>query len=142
VAQSLHLVASGGRIVLAAVKGFGAIPEFVSDLVVVKEITIRGAFGVTSAGYAAAIRLIESGRVPALARMHTHDFPLSQVEHAIRVLAGEVEGETSIHSSIVPGLGEGGHDRRGVREPRGRRLRFDSAPKRGTASVDGHVGAS
>jgi threonine dehydrogenase-like Zn-dependent dehydrogenase len=105
VAQALHLVASGGRIVLAAVKGFTAIPEFVSDLVVVKEITIRGAFGVTSRGYAAAIRLIESGRMPALAKMHTHDFPLAQAEHAIRVLAGEVAGETSIHSSIVPGLG-------------------------------------
>ena len=38
-----------------------------------KEINIKGAIGVTSSGYKAAIRLIESGRVP-MERMHTHDF--------------------------------------------------------------------
>jgi threonine dehydrogenase-like Zn-dependent dehydrogenase len=102
VAEALHYVAVGGRIVLAGVKGFRAVPDFVSDLVVLKEVTIRGAFGVTSRGYEAAIRLIESGRVP-LARMHTHDFPLERAEEAIRTLAGEVPGASSIHSCLVPG---------------------------------------
>jgi threonine dehydrogenase-like Zn-dependent dehydrogenase len=105
VAQALHLVATGGRLVLGAMKGFKAIPEFVSDLIVVKEVTVRGAFGVTSPSYRAAIALIESGRVPALAKMHTHDFPLTRADEAIRLLAGEVPGEGSIHSSIVPGVG-------------------------------------
>jgi threonine dehydrogenase-like Zn-dependent dehydrogenase len=101
VAEALHYVATGGRIVLAGVKGFKAVPDFVSDLVVAKEITIRGAFAVTSRAYEAAIRLIESGRVP-LARMHTHDFPLEDAELAIRTLAGEAPGEGSIHSCLVP----------------------------------------
>ena len=79
VAEALHYVAMGGRIVLAGVKGFKAVPDFVSDLIVVKEITIIGAFGVTSHAYAAAIRLIESGRVP-VERMHTHDFALEDAE--------------------------------------------------------------
>ena len=105
VAQALHLVATGGTIVLGAMKGFSAIPDFVSDLIVVKEVTIRGAFGVTSPSYRAAIQLIESGRVPALAKMHTHDFPLERADEAIRLLAGEMAGEGSIHSSIVPHLG-------------------------------------
>src|SRR4029453_4241979 len=35
VAESLHYAAFGGRIVLAGVKGFKAVPDFVSDLVVV-----------------------------------------------------------------------------------------------------------
>ncbi|TMA40268.1 MAG: zinc-binding dehydrogenase [Deltaproteobacteria bacterium] len=100
VGEALHYVAAGGRIVLAGVKGFKAVPDFVSDLVVVKEVTIRGAFGVTTRAYDAAIRLIESGRVP-LARMHTHDFPLEAAERAIRTLAGEVPGETSIHSCLL-----------------------------------------
>ena len=100
VGEALHYVAAGGRIVLAGVKGFKAVPDFVSDLVVVKEVTIRGAFGVTARAYDAAIRLIESGRVP-LASMHTHDFPLEQAELAIRTLAGEVAGETSIHSCLL-----------------------------------------
>ena len=101
VAEALHYVATGGRIVLAGVKGLKAVPDFVSDLVVAKEITIQGAFGVTSRAYAAAIRLIESGRVP-LEKMHTHDFRLEDAERAIRTLAGELPGEASIHSCLVP----------------------------------------
>jgi threonine dehydrogenase-like Zn-dependent dehydrogenase len=101
VAEALHYVATGGRIVLAGVKGLKAVPEFLSDLVVAKEITIQGAFGVTSRAYAAAIRLIESGRVP-LEKMHTHDFRLEDAERAIQTLAGEVPGEASIHSCLVP----------------------------------------
>jgi threonine dehydrogenase-like Zn-dependent dehydrogenase len=101
VAEALHYVATGGRIVLAGVKGLKAVPDFVSDLVVVKEITIKGAFAVTRRGYESAIRLIESGRVP-LGKMHTHDFALEDAELAIRTLAGEAPGEPSIHSCLLP----------------------------------------
>jgi len=87
--------------VLAGVKGFKAVPDFISDLVVVKEITIKGAFGVTWHAYESAIRLIESGRVP-LERMHTHDFPLERADEAIRTLGGTVPGAASIHSCLVP----------------------------------------
>jgi threonine dehydrogenase-like Zn-dependent dehydrogenase len=102
VAEALHYAAVGGRIVLAGVKGFAAVPEFLSDLVVVKELTVSGAFGVTSPAYRAAIRLLESGRLP-LERMHTHDFPLEEAERAIRTLAGEEPGGASIHSCLLPG---------------------------------------
>ncbi len=100
VAEALHYVAVGGRIVLAGVKGLKAVPDFLSDLVVLKEATILGAFAVTSRGYAAAIRLIESGTVP-LEKMHTHDFALEDAEEAIRTLAGEVPGASSIHSCLL-----------------------------------------
>ncbi len=102
VAEALHYAATSARVVLAGVKGFKAVPDFVSDLVVVKELTLIGAFGVTDRGYEAAIRLIESGRVP-LERMHTHDFALEEADRAIRILAGEVPGEQSIHSCLLPG---------------------------------------
>ncbi len=101
VAESLHYAAFGGRVVLAGVKGFKAVPDFVSDLIVVKELRLMGAFGVMSSGYEAAIRLIEAGRIP-VARMHTHDFALEEAEHAIRLLAGEIPGEQSIHSCLLP----------------------------------------
>ena len=39
VAEALWLVATHARVVLAGVKGFKAVPDFVSDLVVVKEVT-------------------------------------------------------------------------------------------------------
>ncbi len=100
VAEALRYVAPGGRVVLAGVKGFKAVPDFISDLVVLKEITIIGALGVTAHAYDAAIRLIESGRVP-LERMHTHDFALPDTERAIQMLGGEIAGELSVHSCIV-----------------------------------------
>ncbi|HEY2776144.1 MAG TPA: alcohol dehydrogenase catalytic domain-containing protein [Candidatus Binatia bacterium] len=103
VAESLHYVRPGGRIVLAGVKGFKSVPDFISDLIVVKEIQIRGVLGVTSAAYRSAIRLIESGTVP-LAKMHTHDFPLEKAEEAILTLAGRTGGAASIHSCLRPGM--------------------------------------
>ncbi len=102
VAASLDYVRAGGTVVLAGVKGFKPVPGFVSDKVVLKEIVLRGAIGVTSSGYESAIRAIESGRWP-LERMHTHDFPLEEAERAIRVLARQVPGEESIHSCLIPG---------------------------------------
>ncbi len=101
VAEALHYAAPGGRVVLAGVKGFKQVPDFVSDLIVVKEITVIGAFGVTSRAYRSAIRLIESGKVP-VERMHTHDFALEDAELAIQTLKGTAPGEASIHSCLIP----------------------------------------
>jgi threonine dehydrogenase-like Zn-dependent dehydrogenase len=104
VAGSLDYVAAGGTIVLAGVKGFKPIPDFISDKIVMKEIAVRGAMGVTYPAYAAAIQLIESRRVP-IEKMHTHNFGLRDAETAIRTLAREIPGEESIHSCLLPGKG-------------------------------------
>jgi threonine dehydrogenase-like Zn-dependent dehydrogenase len=101
VAESLDYVAPGGTVVLAGVKGFKPIPDFVSDKIVMKEISIRGAIGVTSSGYSSAIRLLESRRYP-VQDMHTHDFALRDAELAIRTLAREIPDEESIHSCLIP----------------------------------------
>jgi len=101
ITQALDFVRTGGTVVLAGVKGFRPVPDFVSDKIVMKEITIRGAIGVTSTGYANAIRLIESHRYP-IERMHTHDFDLREAELAIRTLARQIEGQESIHSCLIP----------------------------------------
>ncbi len=99
--QAVDFARSGGRIVLAGVKGFKAVPDFISDKIVLKELSIHGAMGVTSTGYRNAIRLIESRRHPIEA-MHTHDFALADAERAIRTLARQIEGEESIHSCLIP----------------------------------------
>ncbi len=101
VAQSLDYVRMGGTVVLAGVKGFKEVPRFISDKIVMKEITIKGAIGVTSTGYINAIRLLESRRYP-VERMHTHDFDLRDADLAIRTLAREVPDDESIHSCLIP----------------------------------------
>jgi threonine dehydrogenase-like Zn-dependent dehydrogenase len=101
VTDALSFVRMGGTVVLAGVKGFKPIPDFISDIIVGKEITIKGAIGVTSSGYQSAIRAIESGTLP-LEQMHTHNFKLEEAELAIRTLAREIEGQESIHSCLIP----------------------------------------
>ena len=101
VAEALSYVRPGGTIVLAGVKGYKPVEEFISDIIVMKEITIQGAIGVTSSGYRAAIRLLESGKI-AFEKMHTHDFKLEEAELAIRTLAREIPDDESIHSCLIP----------------------------------------
>jgi threonine dehydrogenase-like Zn-dependent dehydrogenase len=101
VVQAIDCARMGGTVVLAGMKGFKEIPGFISDKIVVKEITIKGAIGVTSTGYANAIRLLESRRTD-IERMHTHDFDLRDAELAIRTLAREIPGDESIHSCLIP----------------------------------------
>jgi len=101
VADALQLVKVGGQIILAGVKGFKPVDNFVSDLIVMKEATIKGAIGVTSTSYRQAIDVIESGQVD-FSPMHTHDFDLEDAELAIRTLAREIAGDESIHSCLIP----------------------------------------
>jgi threonine dehydrogenase-like Zn-dependent dehydrogenase len=101
VMDAMRMVRTGGKVVLAGVKGFKPVEGFISDYVVTKEIQVQGAMGVTSRGYQAAIRLIESGKVD-LMQMHTHDFALADAELAIRTLAREIPDDASIHSCLIP----------------------------------------
>lgn len=101
VAEALYLIRPGGTIVLAGTKGFKPVPNFISDLIVAKEITITGVLGVDADAYIPAIRLIESGKYP-LDTLHTHTVPLAEAERAVMTLAGKVPGEQAIHVSIHP----------------------------------------
>ncbi|MEJ2089820.1 MAG: zinc-binding dehydrogenase, partial [Gammaproteobacteria bacterium] len=101
VVDAMSMVRTGGRVVLAGVKGFRAVEGLVSDLIVMKEIRIMGAIGVTSSGYRSAIRLLEAGKVP-VGKMHTHNFDLEDAELAIRTLAREIPDDESIHSCLIP----------------------------------------
>jgi len=101
VRDALDCIRMGGTVVLAGVKGFKPVPDFVSDLIVMKEITIKGAIGVTSSGYKKAIEMIERRKYP-LELMHTHNFALEEAELAIKTLARQIEGQESVHSCLIP----------------------------------------
>ena len=66
-----------------------------------KEITIKGAIGVTSSGYKKAIEMIERRKYP-LELMHTHNFELEEAELAIKTLVRQIEGRESVHSCLIP----------------------------------------
>ena len=101
VTDALKMVRMGGKIVLAGVKGFKSVDNFISDYIVTKEIQLMGAMGVTSKGYKAAINFIEAQKVD-LMQMHTHNFALPDAELAIRTLAREIDNDHSIHSCLIP----------------------------------------
>jgi threonine dehydrogenase-like Zn-dependent dehydrogenase len=102
VIQAIDLARRGGRVVLAGTKGLGnPVPDFFSDRVIMKELTIYGALGVDYANYEKAVRLIESRKYP-LERMHTQTLPMTQAERALQMLAGKVPGEEAIHIALVP----------------------------------------
>jgi threonine dehydrogenase-like Zn-dependent dehydrogenase len=102
VVDAVEVVKPRGTIVLAGVKGSNrTIPGFVSDKVVLKSITIKGVFGVGSAAYEQAIRIIESGRYP-LERMHSHDFTLAEAATAVKTLARDIPATEPTHITIRP----------------------------------------
>jgi 2-desacetyl-2-hydroxyethyl bacteriochlorophyllide A dehydrogenase len=101
ITQSINMAKRGGRVILAGTKGPKPVPDFISDRIVIKELTIRGAFGVDWPSYERAIKTIESGKYP-LDKLHTHTLPLEEAERAIRILAREEPGEDAIHIALVP----------------------------------------
>ena len=100
IVDAIDCAALGGRVVLAGVKGMKPVPGFVSDKVVLKEIALLGAIGVTWDAYERAIRLIESRRVP-LEKLATHAFPLADAAHAIRTLAGREPGASAVCCALL-----------------------------------------
>ena len=100
--DAIEAVRWGGTIVLAGLKGQRPV-ELVTDRLINKALTVKGAFSVDAASYTDAIKLIESGKFP-LHKMQTHKFGLDDVEHAIKLLAGEVPGQDGIHVAVMPGL--------------------------------------
>ncbi len=82
----LDLVRVGGRLVLASTKGTTPVNQLFSDIIVVKELSIRGAFGASSAGYHWATRQLASD--DRLDHMVSHEFPLEEADKAIQASAG------------------------------------------------------
>ncbi|GIU93368.1 MAG: putative alcohol dehydrogenase adh [Acidimicrobiia bacterium] len=102
VAQAVGAARPGGTVVLAGLKDRHPVPGLVSDDIVYKNLTVKGVLGVSAWSFAQAIRIIASGRYP-LHLLHTHTLKLDQLEQGLRLLAGQVEGETAVHITVVPG---------------------------------------
>ena len=77
---ALDLVRSGGRVILASTKGNRAF-HFLSDVLVAKQLTIRGAMGASTVGYQWATRQIETD--PRIDDLVSHQFPLSEASQGL-----------------------------------------------------------
>ena len=99
--DALAAVRAGGTVVLAGLKDRKPVPGFVSDDIVFKDVTVRGALGVSAWSFAQALRIIGAQRYP-FDILHTHTLPLERVVEALGILAGESPGEDAIHITIVP----------------------------------------
>lgn len=100
VTDAINSVRHGGTVVLAGLKGGREIP-LVTDTIIQRGITFKGAFGVDAPAQRKAIEIIESGRFP-LEKLHTHTFGLEQVSEAIDTLSGRSGQGDAIHVSVHP----------------------------------------
>ncbi|MEV5365368.1 alcohol dehydrogenase catalytic domain-containing protein [Streptomyces cellulosae] len=79
-----------------------AFPDFPVRLITEKAITIRSARGHSFHACELAVAQLASHRYP-LEKLATHRYGIDQVDHALRVLAGETD-EDAIHVSMMPEL--------------------------------------
>lgn len=80
------LVRSGGRVILASTKGNRPLQALFSDIIVAKELSIRGALGASTTAYRWACRQLEGD--PRIDDMVSHQFPLDESNRAIQATAG------------------------------------------------------
>jgi threonine dehydrogenase-like Zn-dependent dehydrogenase len=99
VVTAIQLVRKRGRVILGGMKG-QRIPEFDSDLMVRKFVTVMGVRGHSYQSVEMALEIIASGRYP-LHKMCTHVFALDELTEALETLGGEGRPD-SIHCSVDP----------------------------------------
>ena len=95
----LDLVRAGGRLVFASTKGTRAVNQLFSDVIVLKELSILGAYGASSASYEWATRQLVDD--PRLDSMVSHEFPLSEADRAVQATAGLLGREELISVAVA-----------------------------------------
>lgn len=100
VVDAIDVVRPGGTVVLAGTKGMREVDGFVSDEVVLDNISIEGTLGTRAWSFERAIDVIESGDYD-LSRLHSHTLELDELEHAIQLQGGETD-EDAFHITVTP----------------------------------------
>ncbi len=96
---ALDMVRAGGTVVVASLKGTRSVNQLFSDLIVLKEITVRGGLGASSAAYHWAARHLEAD--PRLDALVSHEFPLDEAERALEAAAGLLGHDELISVAIT-----------------------------------------
>jgi threonine dehydrogenase-like Zn-dependent dehydrogenase len=101
IAIAVDVAAVGATIVVAGYKHGKAIPDFRTDPLFFKEVSVKGVWGRSSASVPPALRLIESRRYP-LERMCTHSFAIEETAAALETAGGERESGV-LHVTVEAG---------------------------------------
>ena len=97
--SALALVKKRGTVILAGKKQ-QPVPEFHSDNLITRYVTLKGVRGHSYASVELALQMIASGKYP-LDKMCTHQYSLGEVDQALRTVGG-MSGTHSIHVTVLP----------------------------------------
>lgn len=97
---AMEVATKRGTVILAGSKHGRPVSNFLNDVVVKKELTIKGVRGHDRLSVEPALRLIASRRYP-LERLCTHRFGLDEVDRALRMV-GERADPAAVHVNVVP----------------------------------------
>lgn len=98
VKDAIEIAAPAARVILAGLKS-GPVPEFSTEDIMRKGLTIIGPWAVTYESYERAIDILAGGKYDT-SLMHTHTLTLDQAEEAYKIVGGELQGEQNIFVSV------------------------------------------
>lgn len=101
-AQALRLVRPGGTVVLAGTRGFSKASGFDPDLIVLKEVQVRGALGVDTDSYRRALNMLASGDHP-FEEVARRTAGFDSIEALLRSMAGDEGDAPPLHAVFSPG---------------------------------------
>ena len=101
VTSAIYLARKKGRVILCGQKG-SRVPEFDSDILAARFLTVKGMRGHSYQAVALAVELIASGR-HRIDLMSTHQFALADLDEALRTVGGEGQSNP-IHCTVNPWL--------------------------------------
>lgn len=96
---AVQLVRAHGRILLAGLKHFQPVQGLLTDLIVLKSLTVVGGAGFTPASMRIAVDLLVSGRVDRSV-MLGDVVTLDNLDEGMNLLARKIEGRDSVHVSL------------------------------------------
>lgn len=99
VVSATRLARKAGRVILGGRK-FKPIPQFESDELITRFLTLKGMRGHSFEAVEMAIGIMAGGRYP-LEKMCTHVFGLGDVNEALHTVGGE-RGDDAIHCAVDP----------------------------------------
>ena len=95
---ALDLVRSGGRVILASTKGNRAL-HFLSDVIVAKQLSVKGVMGASTVGYQWATNHLSTD--PRIDDLVSHQFPLTEAPRALQAAAGLLGREELISVAVT-----------------------------------------